>query len=230
MRSSFILWSLKLKKYSCFAGGVSLADVFRGLLLRLPHPNWLDPLRTGEPSPFNRPNLFAHPTALQLRQGWQNIGGVRLVNCMNIQQTGFPQLSEQELKEAFGGPYLFNIAPSYLTSMRANVARNMAYVNLQAWHASHSQMNNFLPGWVFDQMLPPRNWHGTWPECTTPNSLPWEPVRILCLPRIPSRYKSNCEHTVVIAYVPTQLQLRNPTLGLSSPNLQRLKMWICGPR
>ena len=129
-----------------------------------------------------------------------------------------------------GGPYLPNLAPSYLTSMRANVARTLPYVNLQAWHASHSQPNLQLWGWVFDQMIPPRNWYGIWPGSSTPNTIPWEPVRIMCLPRIPSRYRASCDHTVLVAFVPMQLPLRTPTVGLSSPNLQRIKMYICGPR
>ena len=190
----------------------------------------MDPLRTGHPSPFNRPNLFDHPTVIQLRQGWYNQGGVRLVNCMDPNQTGFPQLTSQELKALGGGPYLYNLAPSYLTSMRAQVARTLPYVNLDAWHNSHSLPNQHLPGWVFDQMLPPRNWGGTWPGSNSPNIQPWQPVRILALPKIPSRYKSNCEHTVLIAYVPVQLPLRYPAVGLCTPNLQRIQMWICGPR
>ena len=137
-------------------GGVSLTQVYEGLLLRLPLENWLDPIRTGQPSPFNVANLFAHPTALQIRHGWQNLGGIRLVNVMNPQATGFPRLTRQEIKEVSGGPYLFNLAPSYLTSMRANIARTLPYINLQGWHQSHSQPNAYLPGWVFDQMLPPR--------------------------------------------------------------------------
>lgn len=157
------------------------------------------------------------------------MGGVRLVNCMNPNQTGFPQLSRQELKEIFGGPYLLNLAPSYLTTYRARLARTMPYLNIQAWHANHSQLAQ-LPGFVFDQQMPPVNWYGVWPGCNTPNTLPWEPVRFLVLPKIPSRYRANCDHTVVIAYVPVQLPLRNPTVGLSSPNLQRVKMYICGPR
>ena len=190
----------------------------------------MDPLRTGFPSPFLRPDIFAWPNRVELRQGWRGLGGVRLVNLMNVQQTGFPQLSLQELQEMCGGPYLLSLAPSYLTSMRANTARNMPYLNLQAWHANHSMVNAHLPAFLFDQMLPPANWFGTWTGCTAPNTLPWEPVRILCLPRILSRYRANCNHTVVIAYVPNQLPLRTPTIGLSSPSLQRLKMWICGPR
>merc|ERR1712025_444475 len=79
-------------------------------------------------------------------------------------------------------------------------------------------------------MLPPRNWGGTWPGSNSPNIQPWQPVRILALPKIPSRYKSNCEHTVLIAYVPVQLPLRYPAVGLCTPNLQRIQMWICGPR
>ena len=84
-------------------GGVSLADVYRGLLLRINLLNWLDPLRTGSPSPFMRVDLFARPTVRELRQGWQNNGGVRLLNIMNPQATGFPPLTIQELKELCGG-------------------------------------------------------------------------------------------------------------------------------
>ena len=212
------------------SGGISLKDVYEGLVQRISLENWLDPLRTGDPSPFHRRDLFARPTIPELRLGWLNQGGVRLVNCMNPQQTGFPSLSIEELKAVCGGPYLVNLAPSYLTSMRASIARNLPYVNLQAWHASHSQPNNHLPGWVFDQMLPPRNWGGQWPGSNSPNSQLWQPVRIIALPKITSRYKSNCEHTVLIAYVPVQLPLQHPAVGMCTPNLQRIKMWICGPR
>ena len=213
-----------------FAGGVSLADVFRGLLTRIELINWLDPLRTGYPSPFHRHDIFAWPTGVELQQAWGNIGGLRLVNCLDPRQTGFPQLTEPELMEMFAGPYLLNLAPSYLTSIRADIAKNMPYMNLVAWHNNHSMANNDLPGFVFDQMIPPVNWGATWAGCATPNNVPWEPVRILCLPKIPSRYRANCYHSVVIAFVPTQLPLTYPAPGLSSPSLQRIKMFICGPR
>ena len=136
-----------------YAGGVSLADVFRGLLLRIELINWLDPLRL-TPGSLLRQDIFAWPTLVELRAGWQNLGGVRLVACLNVRQTGFPQLTEEELKELFAGPYLLYLAPSYLTSMRGATARNMPYVNLQTYHNNHSTIPD-LRGFVFDQMLPP---------------------------------------------------------------------------
>jgi hypothetical protein len=49
--------------------GVSHADVGRIALQRLPLLNWLDDFRTGRPSPFLKPNLFARPTLADLAQG-----------------------------------------------------------------------------------------------------------------------------------------------------------------
>ena len=56
------------EKYS-LPPNVSYADIGRQLAARVDLPNWLDPLRTGFPSPFLRPNLFAKPTQAELQQG-----------------------------------------------------------------------------------------------------------------------------------------------------------------
>ena len=67
---------------------------------RLEYKNWLDPLVTSEmngDSSFHRPDIFARPTAAELRAGWAVIGGTRIVNCFNGRQTDFPQLVYSEL-------------------------------------------------------------------------------------------------------------------------------------
>ena len=149
------------------SAGVSLSDVYSGLVNRIELINWLDPCRTGHPSPFIRPDIFAWPNARELIDGWQNIDGVRLVNCLNLAQTGFPLLSMSELKELFGGPYLLKLSPSYITSMRAETARNLPYVDIPTWHANHRALPANLNGFVFDQMIPPNNWNGVWCGCST---------------------------------------------------------------
>ena len=204
--------------------------MYRGGLDRIEKLNWLDPLRTGTPSPFHRTDIFAPPTVAELRLGWLNMGGVRLVNCLNPLQTDFPRLSISDLKELGGGPYLLKLARSYLTAYRVQVAQRLPYVNLNRYHTDRRQPNQYMYGFVFDQQAAPNNWHGIWPGCSANNEEPWESVRIIVLPKLPSRYRSNCDHTVVIAYVPEHLPLQRPTTGFTSPALQRIKMYICGPR
>ena len=204
--------------------------MYRGGLARISEINWLDPLRTGSPGPFHRPDIFARPTAAELALGWANMGGVRIVNCLNPAQTGFPSISLEEIKELCGGPYLLKLAKSYLTSYRVRVVQNQPYVNLLQYHNDRRQPNLHMLGYIFDQQLPPLNWHGVWPGCQSPNTKLWEPVRFVVLPRLPSRYRSNCDHTVVVAYVPANLPVMSPTPGFNSPSLHRIKMWICGPR
>ena len=212
---------------------VSLAEIYRGGLQRIELLNWLDPMRTGSPSPFHRSNIFANPTVAELRMGWQNAGGVRIVNCLNPVQTDFPHLTLPDLLELGAGPYLVKLARSYLTAYRVKVAQRLPYVNIDTYHSDRSQPNLYMYGFTFDQQAPPANWYGVWPGCSVPgvaNIQPWEPVRILVLPKLPSRYKSNCDHTVAVAYVPQHLPLQRPTPGFTSPALQRVKMYCCGPR
>ena len=206
----------------------SLAQIFRGGLDRIEVLNWLDPLRSS--GQLHRQNPFALPTQAELRLGWRNRGGVRVVNCLNTGQTQFPRLTLDDLRELGAGPYLLKLARSYLTSYRVNVAQNLAYLNLDTYHADRSQPNMYIQGFIFDQQQVPVNWYGIWGGTTTPNVKPWEPLRIIMLPRLPSRYKSNCDHTVLVAYVPQNLPLLRRTPGLTSPDLQKVKMWICGPR
>ena len=98
---------------------------------------------------MHRPDIFARPTARELRLGLAgNVGGVRLVNCLNPAQTGFPQLTDDDLKELCGGPYLFKLAKSYLTKYRVNVVQNQPYINLQQYHNSRRQANAYMQGRV----------------------------------------------------------------------------------
>ena len=210
--------------------GTSLTDVYSGGLARITHLNWLDPLRTGLPSPFHRPNIFATPTVRELAHGWVNAGGVRLVNILNHQQTGFPILSNAEMNEFCMGPYLVDLARSYLTSMRVKAADRLQYIDLATHHAERRRDNTFIQGVLFDQQVLPHLWYGTWPGCITPNTQPWQPCRILMIPKIPSRYQASNDHVVVIAYVPAHLPLRHPSPGYSSPGLRRIQMFVCGPR
>ena len=158
-----------------------------------------------------------------------------MVNVLNHRQTGFPALTEPMMHELCGGPYLVHLARSYITSYRVQQVQNNPYVNLPLHHQHNSQLPGFIAGWIFDQQVPPANWHGVWPGCSEPphnhgNRQPWEPVRILVIPNVPSRYQSASSHTVILAYVPDHLPLLHPTRGLISPEIQRLKMWLCGPR
>ena len=212
---------------------VSHADIGRQMIERLELVNWLDPLRSGNPSPFIRPNLFSKPTQLELRQAFRhpNQGGVRMVNCLDPTQTHFPQMTLPELNEFCAGPYVADLAPSYVSSFRhKELERNQAYLNLANYHQDRSQLSQNIPGWMFDQVLPPRNWYGIWPGTTSANTIPWQPVRILVVPGIPSRYISKQTHAVVLAFEPDNWPLVSPALGFISQVNQRIQMFICGPR
>ena len=123
------------------SAAITLAEMSRGGLARITELNWLNPLRTSAPSPFHRADIFARPTAAELALGWQNIGGVRIVNCLNPALTGFPSLIEEDIKELGGGPYLISLAKRYLTSYRISVVQNQPYVNLLNYHNDRRQAN-----------------------------------------------------------------------------------------
>jgi len=48
--------------------GVTYADIGRLLVARIEMINWLDPRRYGQPSPFQRDNIFSKPTQIELRR------------------------------------------------------------------------------------------------------------------------------------------------------------------
>ena len=62
-----------------------------------------------------RPNLFATPTAAELRRGR---GGLRLVNLMAPQDTDLPQFDLPHLNCVAGGPYQVKLANGYVTSIQ----------------------------------------------------------------------------------------------------------------
>ena len=145
-------------------------------------------------------------------------------------QTGFPSLSLDAIKELCGGPYLLRLARSYLTSQRVKEVQHHPYVSMFNYHTGRRQSPLNMFGHVFDQQVVTANWYGIWPGCQTPNTKVWEPVRLLTLPKLSSRYKSACDHTIVIAYVPSHLPVQHPTTGFKTQGLHRIKMFICGPR
>ena len=72
---------------------VTYADIGRQMAIRIDLMNWLDPLRTGLPSPFHRANIFAKPTQVQLRQA-RNVAGTcnrfsTFINLIFIQRCIF---------------------------------------------------------------------------------------------------------------------------------------------
>ena len=69
-------------------GRLSSGENYMNMVVhRLEYLNWLDPLRTSCPngdSGFHRADLFARPTARELRLRWAGgIGGTRIINCFN---------------------------------------------------------------------------------------------------------------------------------------------------
>ena len=218
------------EKYSLPAG-LSHAALGRNMLQRHSLYNWLDPLRTGCPSPFKLSDVFVRPTLAELRLGLLNPGDVRMVDCIDANVTDFPRLTIEDLHEITTSPYLVSLAPSYVSSYRyKELEQTGHYLNLQQFHADRSQLSLSISGWMFDQLQMPNNWYGVWPGWSTPNTEPWEPVRILTIPLVPSRYTGNQSHTVVIAYVPTAWLLQSPAPAMCSPPNQRIQMYICGPR
>ena len=199
---------------------VSHADIGRLMIDRLELENWLDPFRTGSPSPFDRPNLFSKPTQVELRRGLRQLNGVRMVNCLDPNLTHFPQMTAPELNELCAGPYVADLSASYVSSFRSKeVDQNHGYLNLATFHQDRQQLSRNIPGWMFDQLQPPTNWIGI-----------WQPVRILVVPGIPSRYTASQAHTVVLAYVPNNWLLVSSAPGFKSQASQRIQMYICGPR
>ena len=212
--------------------GVTHSDIGTQMLVRLPLPNWLDSIRFGFPSSLHRPNIFSRPTMLDRRRGLlQQPGGVIDVNCLDPSQTHFPLMTIADLHELGAGPYVADLGPSYVSSFRhKEMERTQGYLNLANHHQSRSQLSQNIPGWYFDQIQAPPNWNTVWPGTTTQNISVWQPVRILTVPGLPSRYTASQFHTVILAYVPDNWPLVVPAPGFKSPPNKRMQMWICGPR
>ena len=114
---------------------------------------------------------------------------------------------------------------SYVTEMQGRLCDNLAYIDLAKYDQVRCQPPIFLQGWVFHQSQMPPGWNAQ-------EYGPWEPVSILTIPNIPSRYHSGTvnDHTDIIAYVPNNIPQVHPTRGYRSANLQKIKMLLCGPR
>ena len=125
-----------------------------------------------------------------------------------------------------------SLSRGYVSSYQYQVASNMAYLNLANYDQNNSAPVGNLRAWMFDQLAPPNNWNAVWTNCQTPNANPWIPVRILAIPLIPSRFTTRQTHTVILAYVPTNRPLLpgQEAPGFKSLPLQRIQMYICGPR
>ena len=164
-------------------------------------------------------------------------------NLLDPYFTGLPRLildnevPERKLamiNELCCGPFLLNRAPAYIQNVQHRQVQGQQVGNRQAYHQLRQQVPNHVPCFYFDQNNAPANW---------PIHLPWQPIRILTAPNIPSQYKSNENganlHSTVISYVPiapvplapnqTWPVLHPDPLTISEP-LQRIQMWLCGPR
>ena len=187
--------------------------------------NWLDPLEIGLPSPFIRTDLFLPPRGPELRAALLMVGGVRMVNVLNPNDTNFPNVPVSHMNELGCGPFLPGRVRGYVTEMQGRISDQLPYLGLANFDFVRRQAPVFLPGWLFEQIQRPPGWNAQLYG-------PWEPVSVLAVPGIPSRYKSGTvhDHISVIAYVPANRVLVNPAVGFLSPPLQRIKMVLCGPR
>ena len=206
--------------------GLSVRILAEITVARSDMENWLDPLVTGLPSGFARDDLFQKPTQVQLMQAMVrgSFGQVRFVDIFNHQLTGFPDIPFINLYEMAGGEYLVNLIFKYVTSLHVKACdRNIQYLNLAHYMQIRTQAPVTLQGWLFDQVVQPADWN----DQEYGN---FEPMRIVAIPNIPSRYINAGTHTVLIAYVPVNWPLQFPALGYHHPGLQRIKMILCGPR
>jgi hypothetical protein len=194
-------------------------------LQRMWMSNWLDPLEIGLPSPFIRTDLFLQPRGPELRAALLMAGGVRMVNVLNPNDTNFPNVPVSHMNELGCGPFLPNRVRGYVTEMQGRISDQLPYLGLANFDFVRRQAPVFLPGWLFEQIQVPPGWNAQLYG-------PWEPVSVLTVPGIPSRYKSGTvhDHISIIAYVPVNRVLVNPAVGFLSPPLQRIKMMLCGPR
>ena len=58
------------------------------------------------------------------------------------------------------------MVPSYLQMMRVQEVKNMAYIDLGIHDQRCEQAIGHMTAYVFDQLLPPTTWNGTWWGCT----------------------------------------------------------------
>ena len=191
--------------------------------IKMDRMNFLDPLRVGHP--FRRPDLFLRPRRPELNAALFQLGGVRMVNVLNPNETHFPNIPASHMYEFGCSPYLTNKVHSYVTEMQGRISDFLPYLNLALDDQVRGQAPVHVTGWRFEQVQIPAGWNAQ-------EYGAWEPISILAVPGIPARYKSDIQsdHISIIAYVPNNRPLQNPALGFLSPVLQRIKMTLCGPR
>lgn len=200
--------------------------------------NWLDPLRVSITWERQR-CIFSRPLVRELGQL------VHQGDLLDPYFTGLPRMTlENEtpdrqmslLHELCCGPFQTNRVPEYIQSLVHLRNQAVQAQNIQHYHQLREDLLDEHPVecWYFDQRNAPVDW---------PPQLPWQPIRILTVPGLPAKYKSNANnanrHTVVLAYVPSCVPPQHPDKNWDlvvpapsqhSPPLQRLQMWCCGDR
>ena len=168
---------------------------------------------------WRRPNIFKKPTVAELRAG-----NVTQVDILNSNQTGMVGITMDELTSMTLGSFQPKLANSYVSKLRYIEVSQNPYINLQTTDQQLSQLPNVF-AYIWDELHGPQGPQG-WN-----NALygPWEDVRML-LTFIPARMKQDKLRAVILMYKPVNMPPPiNNYLGFRSPNLARLKCWICGP-
>ena len=228
--------------------GVTRTSIGEKLVGRVPLRNYLCPyvydITWEREAQWNgnglRPTLH---TSVRNAERAINGGVMHEGNLLDPYFTGLPRLildnevPDRQLaliNELCCGPFLLRRAPAYIQNVQHRQVQGQQVGNRQAYNQLRQQRPNHVPCFYFDQLIAPANW---------PNHLPWQPIRILTVPNIPSQYKSNENganlHSTIISYVPiapvpmapnqTWPVLYPDPLTISEP-LQRIQMWLCGPR
>ena len=91
-----------------------------------------------------------------------------------------------------------------------------------------------IDGWMWEMWQAPANWGHNWYGTNQPTNEVFEPgTKFVLVKKIPSHYSASARDNhdvVVVAYVPTNLPVREPVRGFTTPGLQRIKMYIYGPK
>ena len=168
---------------------------------------------------WNRPNIFKKPTQAELR-----VGNVQQVDLLNSNQTGMVGITFDELSSMTLGSFQPKLANSYVTQMtRINVHQN-PYVNLQVSDQLLEQLPH-VDAYIWDEHYG----HQGPPGWNSAAYWPWEDVRFL-LAFIPPRMKQGKLRAVVLMFRPSNMPLPvTNNMGFRTPDMSRLKCWICGP-
>ena len=164
-------------------------------------------------------DIFRKPTQVELRAG-----NVSHVDLMNINQTGMVGINNNELTSMILGSFQPKLANSYITKLRRLQVNNIPFNNLQMQNQLLSQFPQ-VEAFIWDEV------HGPGGPPGWDNALywPWEDVRML-LTFIPARMKRDKLRAVVLMFKSQNMPAPvTNNMGFRTPNLARLKCWICGP-